>query len=218
MALKNKYFTKKLVFFLLILTTIGLLSGCAFPPVDDVPSDPVINDPILDEPVIDDPIIDEPTQPTDPSEIEDPKDPIETKPAEPELQYLRAFYVSNSGDDSKDGLTPETAWRTIAKVNKQVLKPGDAVLFKRGDTWFRESLKVGYSGTAENRVIYSAYGEGARPVFDGIRDVPDWNNRDSWTSLGNNVWSIPLSGRQDRRVWIDGEEKERSRYDAVGLD
>ena len=31
------------------------------------------------------------------------------------------YYVSNSGDDNADGKTPETAWQTIDRVNKQWL-------------------------------------------------------------------------------------------------
>jgi hypothetical protein len=226
MALKNKYFTEKLVLFFLILTTIGLLSGCAFPPADDVPSDPVVDNPIIDDPVIEDPV-DEPTQPTNPGEIDDPKgpelkdpnpidkdseDPIDTKPIEPALEFKRAFYVSNSGDDSKNGLTPETAWRTIARVNKQVLEPGDAVLFEKGSVWVGERLQVSSSGTAENRIIYSAYGEGAKPIISGMRTVTGWYNAENWvreTGLGSNMWSIRYSSRDNIRLWIDGIEQAR---------
>jgi hypothetical protein len=235
MALKNKNFTKKLVLFFLILTTIGLLSGCAFPPADDVPGDYVVNDPVVDNPIIDDLVIedpvDEPTQPTNPGEIDDPKDPelkdpnpidkdpedpIDTKPIEPALEFKRAFYVSNSGDDSKNGLTPETAWRTIARVNKQVLEPGDAVLFKRGDTWVNENLAIRHSGTAENRITYSAYGEGDRPVITGIHEVRGWRDASNWNNLGNNAWSIRLGGSNGRRFWLNDLEVERSRADVLG--
>ena len=44
------------------------------------------------------------------------------------------YYVSaGSGKDSNDGLSPRSAWQTIARVNSARLKPGDSVLFKRGD-------------------------------------------------------------------------------------
>lgn len=56
-----------------------------------------------------------------------------------------AYYVSNDGDDNNDGLTPETAWRTLDKVSEScgfdgnaILQPGDAVFFRRGDI-FRET-------------------------------------------------------------------------------
>ncbi len=34
------------------------------------------------------------------------------------------YYVSNSGNDSNAGTTPETAWQTINKVNKYYFCPG----------------------------------------------------------------------------------------------
>ena len=43
------------------------------------------------------------------------------------------YYVSNSGDDNNDGLTPKTAWKNPERLNKTWLYPGDGVLFKRGD-------------------------------------------------------------------------------------
>jgi hypothetical protein len=232
MALKNKYFTEKLVLFFLILTMIGLLSGCAFPPADDVPSDPVVNDPVVDDPIIEDPV-DEPTQPTVPGEIDDPNGPelkeppkeppinntepeTPIKPIESELKYKRAFFVSNSGDDSNDGLSPEKPWKTIARVNKQVLEPGDAVLFKRGDTWVGEMLRIRHSGTADNRIIYSAYGEGNRPIISGIHEVPGWNNESRWNDLGGNAWSIHVGGTNNRRLWLNGIEVERSRENVLG--
>ena len=46
-----------------------------------------------------------------------------------------AYYVSNEGDDGNDGLSPETPWQSIERVNNAALQPGDAVFFRRGDTW-----------------------------------------------------------------------------------
>ncbi len=43
-----------------------------------------------------------------------------------------AYYVSNNGDDSHDGLTPETAWKTPDRATWGDVKPGDAVFFERG--------------------------------------------------------------------------------------
>jgi len=44
----------------------------------------------------------------------------------------RTFFVSNaSGDDSFDGLSPQSPWRSLGKVNAADLQPGDKVLFHR---------------------------------------------------------------------------------------
>lgn len=89
--------------------------------------------------------------------------------AETDITYNgTAYYVSNSGNDENDGLTPETAWATIDRVsNAGELKKGDAVFFNRGDI-FR-----GHLGTKAG-VTYSAYGEGEKPKiygspFDGAK-------------------------------------------------
>ena len=45
------------------------------------------------------------------------------------------YYVSSSaGDDDSDGLAPDRAWATVAKVNGMELQPGDRVLFLCGET------------------------------------------------------------------------------------
>ncbi len=66
------------------------------------------------------------------------------------------YYVAADGNDDADGLTPETAMRTLDKVSAMDLKPGDAVLFRRGDLW---------RGTVQTRrgVTYAAYGKGQKP-------------------------------------------------------
>ncbi len=72
------------------------------------------------------------------------------------------FYVSSEGDDSADGTTPETAWKTVARVNKAHFLPGDQILFERGGEW-NETLAPQGSGTAGNMITISSYGEGALP-------------------------------------------------------
>jgi hypothetical protein len=46
-----------------------------------------------------------------------------------------SYYVSNSGSDSNNGLTPATAWQTIARVNSQTFAAKATVLFKGGQTF-----------------------------------------------------------------------------------
>lgn len=78
-----------------------------------------------------------------------------------------AYYVSNSGNDNNDGLTPETAKKSLSAFSgASFLNPGDAVLLKRGDT-FR------ITGTFSTRegVTYSTYGTGAKPKVMGSIDA-----------------------------------------------
>lgn len=75
----------------------------------------------------------------------------------------KVYYVSSSaGNDSNDGLSPATAWKTIAKVNSADLKSGTYVCFKRGDLWRGETLMADKAG-----VTYTAYGTGEKPKIYG---------------------------------------------------
>jgi hypothetical protein len=248
MALKNKYFTEKLVLFFLILTTIGLLSGCAtLPPADDI-DNPVVDeptptgpgedpkDPDLKEPTTNNTESETPTNTTTPNpkepdlkepttnntESETPTNTTTPDPKEPDLKepttnntesetpkpHLRTFYVSNSGDDSNDGLSPQTPWRTISKVNSVNFLPGDAILFKRGDVWY-ERLSFKSSGNKTNQITYGAYGEGLRPQINSRLIPSSFSNANNWveTSKGSNIWYIVYSsGRANGRWWVDGKE------------
>lgn len=71
-----------------------------------------------------------------------------------------AYYVSPEGNDENDGLSPETAWATLDKVQSADLQYGDAILFECGGAWYgRLKLRDG--------VAYSSYGEGEKPILTG---------------------------------------------------
>ena len=84
-----------------------------------------------------------------------------------------AYYVdSENGDDNNDGLSPETAIRTIRRLDMIDLHEGDAVFFKRGSIFY-DTMYYLKSG-----VTYSAYGEGPKPILtpssDGANDPANW--------------------------------------------
>ncbi|MFP7754066.1 hypothetical protein ACLG6S_05310 [Thermodesulfobacteriota bacterium B35] len=95
----------------------------------------------------------------------------------------QSYYVSNSGSDKNNGLTPATAWKTIKYINSQSFQPGSKILFKRGDTW-RESLRP-HSGGPEGFITYGAYGTGPKPLLLGSIDR---SSPALWTTLGGNIW------------------------------
>lgn len=84
--------------------------------------------------------------------------------------HAATYHVSIRGDDARDGLSPDTAWRTVAKVNGIRLSPGDEVRFEKGGVWY-ESLKPTSSGEAGKPIIFASYGEGDAPVLDGSDEV-----------------------------------------------
>lgn len=92
------------------------------------------------------------------------------------------YYVSNNGDDKNDGKTPETAWRTLSKVNSSFIEKGGAVLFERGGLWRGRIVTKG-------DVIYSAYGEGEKPRIYG--SAKNYGTKANWVSTENeNVFKL----------------------------
>ncbi|MCT8002996.1 hypothetical protein NZL82_14035 [Sphingomonas sanguinis] len=66
-------------------------------------------------------------------------------------------YVSPNGDDSADGRTPATAWKTLAKAGDITqFWPGTHIFLERGGTWNETLLTA-------NRATYRPYGSGALP-------------------------------------------------------
>lgn len=81
------------------------------------------------------------------------------------------YYVSNNGDDTKDGKSPGEAWATLRKASEADLKSGDAVLFERNGLW-RGTL------VAKEGVSYSAYGEGEKPRIFG--SLQNYSVKEKW--------------------------------------
>jgi hypothetical protein len=102
----------------------------------------------------------------------------------PALQATgRVFYVDAlKGDDKASGITSASPWRSLAKVNALNLVPGDAVLLKRGSVW-QEALAPRGSGNSQQWITLGAYGEGERPVVDGV-------NQPGLSLTDQSYWSI----------------------------
>ena len=82
-----------------------------------------------------------------------------------EARSATTFYVSPTGSDSASG-TQLQPWRSVDRVSRAALQPGDQVLFKRGGT-YPGTLRIKASGTSTARIVMSAYGTGELPTFTG---------------------------------------------------
>lgn len=82
------------------------------------------------------------------------------------------YYVSPTGSDNADGMSPATAWATVARVSEFSFNPGDSVLFERGGTWFESmwpvTLYISSDGEDGSPITYGAYGSGASPQLRNI--------------------------------------------------
>ena len=77
------------------------------------------------------------------------------------------FVDCAGGDDARDGLSPATAVRTIAAVNKRTFSAGDSILLRRGITC-AGMLSPSGSGTAQAPVTLGAYDSGESDVGDVV--------------------------------------------------
>ena len=101
------------------------------------------------------------------------------------------YYVDPAGSNANDGLSPQTAWRTLLKVGISTFAPGDVILFKRDGIW-NEWLTPPSSGTAGNLIKFDAYGNGRPPEFTGRYATTSGQ----WTNTSGNVWQITLNATQ----------------------
>lgn len=83
--------------------------------------------------------------------------------AEKERTQSATFYVSNNGDDSKAGTSPETAWKSLDKVNSQHFIAGDKILFECGGEWKNQTLLPQGSGDENSKITIGSYGSGNLP-------------------------------------------------------
>ncbi len=79
---------------------------------------------------------------------------------------------SRDGDDARDGRTPESAWRSTAKVNGMTFRPGDRILLRAGSRWEGVQLHPLGSGTPDAPILLDRYGDGAVPALHGRGRVP----------------------------------------------
>lgn len=123
------------------------------------------------------------------------------------------YFSSTSGSDSRsasEAANAATPWRSIAKFNKvfPTLKPGDRVLFKRGEVFYGKMDLKTASGTSSAPIVISAYGSGAKPVITGFIEVSNWVNK------GNGVYETVNSNFPKRinMVSMNGAPKAIGRW------
>lgn len=131
----------------------------------------------------------------------------------------RRYFVANDGDDSGPG-TEQAPWRTLARVNRQPLQPGDTVLLRRGDIW-RERLAPPASGTRAAPITFAAYGAGARPLIKASEAVTRGGYRWFRTGSGTNEYYLATAQgtsprlAEVRALFVGGAWAPRGRAGAL---
>jgi parallel beta-helix repeat protein len=118
------------------------------------------------------------------------------------------YYVSASGNDAHQGTSPGMAWKTLEKVNSLVPKPGDQILFNRGDSW-EGSLSVNIWGMEGKPLIYGAYGTGSKPKIYGSKKI------EGWTRHSGNIYKAKVSNSINQ-LFIDGNRIRPARWPNKG--
>jgi len=116
------------------------------------------------------------------------------------------YYVdATNGNDLNDGLSPETAWKTIGEVNNMSFSPGDSILFKRSQIW-REQLIVPSSGNSTYLITFGAYGTGEKPIINGKGIITGSDEASNWNNYNGNIWYMDIGTRKVYRVWLNNNE------------
>ena len=152
--------------------------------------------------------------------------PSAVTPADIKAEGGTCYYVSSlNGDDSNDGLTPETAWATpdalfIYKTGPRLwipkLKKGDGVFFERGSEFYPRRFFNNTTCVIDGieGVTYGAYGDNSKPkpTFYGSFDFGGGTG--NWKATEwENIYEIDLVEYLPLELfdYLPEEEREEKR-------
>jgi hypothetical protein len=114
----------------------------------------------------------------------------------------------SAGSDAADSLTPQTAWRTIARASSFIYQPGDSLLLKR-DTRCEGMLWPKGSGNERASIHIGAYGLGPLPIVVGGSESAGLrlNNQQYWE-----IENIEVVGGSPYGIHIGGSAPEMRHF------
>ena len=119
------------------------------------------------------------------------------------------YFVSSSGSDKNTGKSENDAWKSIDRVNRQDLSPGDTVFFHSGDI-FKGELIIQYSGSKENPIVFTAYGKGNKPLIKGSHTIT------GFTRESNNIYMVKTD-HQVKNLYHDNKSMILARQPNKGF-
>ena len=152
-------------------------------------------------------------------------------PASADEEVGTTYYIDfANGNDSNDGKSENTAWKTFANVNnKTTFQPGDRILLKRGTVFTHTfsgnksegALILASSGSAEHPIVIGSYGEGPKPIINanGAYAAIRVKNQQYFTIQDIEITNYKISDPEDflreywRRsgIWISTEHEGAKR-------
>ena len=122
----------------------------------------------------------------------------------------KTYYVAEDGNDKADGTSEGAPWQSINRVNEAFVKGqivhGDSVLFKRGQRFYGEFLRLRNVQGGDGILTIGAYGTGEAPQILGYKIL---NKADAWQSAGNNLWQINLGDTNNYTGNTSSDESKR---------
>ena len=87
------------------------------------------------------------------------------------------YYVSKSGDDSRDGLSIQTAWRSLDKISNFDFNPGDSLMLE-GGVEFKGTINLTSddNGSPGKPVVVTSYGNKKATIAAGDGEGLQANN------------------------------------------
>tara|TARA_B100000809_G_scaffold266854_1_gene332242 strand:- start:10754 stop:13084 length:2331 start_codon:yes stop_codon:yes gene_type:complete len=126
-----------------------------------------------------------------------------------------SYYMSIGGNDANDGLSEGSPWQTIDKLNQALAKdsnggwvtPGTKILFRRGDAFYGH-LKLDRSGTEEDPIVFSSYG-------NEINEFPILSGSGGTLTEGDYFQAVTMTNSSHilmTKIWVKNDRTNGSRY------
>jgi hypothetical protein len=125
------------------------------------------------------------------------------------------YYLSENGNDTNNGLTSQTAWKSLSKFDNIKLAAGDSILVEANST-FTGTFEpyTGSSGVAGNPIVITKYGSSnysQRPILNGNGETHTVviNNGEHWEVSNLEVTNPnPQNGRRRGIAFINTDAGE----------
>ena len=142
-------------------------------------------------------------------------------PAPPLHAANTTYYVSFSdGVDTNTGLSstpdPMAPSKPLLESNSLNLGPGDRVLFKCGDTWQAEMLRIEELGVAGNPITFGSYPTANcanKPIISGSKPISGWSGSGPIYSVTLSAAEFPFGMNQ---LFKNGQRLPLGRWPNIG--
>lgn len=126
-----------------------------------------------------------------------------------QFSFATTYYIADNGNDSFSGTEPDSAWKTIGKLNMTTLLPGDSVLFRSGDV-FRGQIELTVSGVNGQRIYFGSYDKQNHPVISGAKQIS------GWTVFSGNIYVTDFPETVSN-FFVNGKMMVSARYPNTGF-